>query len=161
VDKEPQERPESLAELAERFQMPAEAVSRMVESEAGDPDRLTICHDCGIDAWAFEEDGEIVHEDFYVSNELWDAVCPDDDVVRWTTDDGTEFGQGRFVVCIGCFERRLGRPLTLRDLNSDDELDALSEARLAQLMEKGPSPSYPLPPSKRYLDRWRSLGMTS
>lgn len=65
--------------------------------------------DCGIDAWGFEEDGAEVHEDYYVSNELWDRACPDDRVVRWMEEDGTELAQGRFVLCVGCLERRLGR----------------------------------------------------
>lgn len=79
----------------------------------------SICRDCGIDAWGFEEDGREVTEEFYVSNALWDAAAPDDEVIRWTTDDGVELGQGRFVLCLGCFERRLGRTLTKDDLGAN------------------------------------------
>ena len=43
---------------------------------------MFLCPDCGMDAWGHEEDGQIVHEDFYVPNELWDAACPDDNVRR-------------------------------------------------------------------------------
>lgn len=103
-------------------------------------DDVTRCPDCGIDAWYFEEDGTIVHEDFYVSDELWDAVAPDDGVVRWT-HDSVEFGQGRFVLCIGCFERRLGRQLTA------DDLGATPDTELRWLGDIGPSRSY--------LARWR------
>lgn len=134
---------------------PPEALALMAERDAVPDDQLTLCTDCGIDAWVIEEDGNIVHEDFYVSNELWDATCPDDNVVRWTTSDGTELGQGRFVICIGCFERRLGRQLTLRDFVGQTEFDAMSEAERDALAETGPE-SWGIP-SKRYIDRWRTL----
>lgn len=43
----------------------------------GDPNGFTsICHDCGIDAWGFEEDGRTVTEEFYVSSELWMPLRP-------------------------------------------------------------------------------------
>ncbi|HKX76093.1 MAG TPA: hypothetical protein VJR05_11975 [Acidimicrobiia bacterium] len=93
------------------------------------------CYDCGIDAWMFEEDGQLVHEDFYVPNELWDSVCPDDMVERYI-EDGVEFGDGHFIICIGCFEKRLGRELTRGDL------------RVA------PADLFGLPPSKRFRSRW-------
>lgn len=94
-----------------------------------------LCHDCGLDAWVFEEDGQIVHEDFYVSNELWDSVCPDDEVRRYVKD-GIEFGDGNFILCIGCFEKRLGRTLTREDLRIE------------------PHDLFGLPPSKRFKNRW-------
>ena len=28
----------------------------------------------------------MAHEDFYVQDELWDAICPDDEVDEWTLD---------------------------------------------------------------------------
>ena len=95
-----------------------------------------ICPDCGVDAWAFEEDGQLVHEEFYVSDELWDRTCPDDGCVRGSLPDGTPYGTGRFVMCLGCFEVRLGRRLVRDDF-------------------KGP-PRYVggLPPSPRFLDRY-------
>jgi hypothetical protein len=102
-------------------------------AEAGEA--LTLCHDCGVDAWYFEESGVMVHEDFYVGNALWDAVCPDDDVIRGTLGD-SEYGVGQFALCIGCFERRLGRALTRADLTSE------------------PATLYDVPPSRRYLNRW-------
>lgn len=98
--------------------MPPEVRIRLQERNAIPDDELTICPDCGIDAWEFEEDGRIVHEDFLVSKDLWDSTCPDDDIVRWT-QDGSELAQGRFVICIGCFEKRLGRQLTRRDLGGE------------------------------------------
>ncbi len=122
--------------------MPPEAVIRTGERDAIPAEELTICPDCGIDAWSIEEDGRIVHEDFYVDNELWDSTCPDDDVVRWT-ENGTEFGQGRFVICIGCFEKRLGRRLTRHDLGAEPG-------------DGGPHDLGGTPPSRRYLDRWTS-----
>jgi hypothetical protein len=76
---------------------------------------MLLCPDCGVDAWGMKEDGQIGHEDFNVSNNLWDAVCPDDNVRRYV-EDGIEFGDGNFVICIGCFEQRLGRKLTREDL---------------------------------------------
>jgi len=91
--------------------MPEEVRARQAELEA-DPNGFTsICHDCGIDAWGFEEDGRTVTEEFGVSDELWDEGAPDDEVIRWTAADGSVVGQGRFVLCLGCFERRLGRTL--------------------------------------------------
>jgi hypothetical protein len=123
--------------------MPHEAQTRLREREAIPADELTTCPDCGIDAWGFEEDGRIVHEDFYVSNELWDATCPDDDTVRWT-QDGSELAQGRFVICIGCFEKRLGRQLTLRDFGGEPG-------------DEGPGDLIGTPPSRRYLDRWAAV----
>ena len=96
---------------------------------------ILLCPDCGINAWAFEENGQIVHEDFYVPNELWDAVCPDDKVQRYLVE-GVEFAEGNFVICIGCFEHRLGRKLTRAEL------------RVA------PHPLFGMNPSKRFRDRW-------
>ena len=96
---------------------------------------MLLCPDCGIAAWSFEEDRHIVHEDFYVPNELWDAVCPDDNVERYV-EEGVEFGEGNFVICIGCFEQRLGRKLTRDDLQVE------------------PHPLFGIPPSKRFRDRW-------
>lgn len=85
------------------------------EDRANRGECLSACHNCGIDAWWFRDyDGRIVHEDFYVHDELWDTVCPDDDVIRWQ-EDGVTFGEGQWVLCIGCFEKRLGRTLTRAD----------------------------------------------
>jgi hypothetical protein len=79
---------------------------------------LSAFRDCGIDAWQLRDfDGQIVHEDFCVHDELWDTVCPDDDVIRWQ-EDGVTFGEGQWVLCVGCFERRLGRKLVRTDLKS-------------------------------------------
>lgn len=94
-----------------------------------------LCHDCGIEAWMFEEGGQLVHEDFYVSNELWDEACPDDRVRRYTVN-GFEYGEGRFVVCIGCFEKRLGRELSRGDLTVK------------------PQELFGMPPSQRFRNRW-------
>lgn len=127
----------------------------MAERDAVADGELTLCHDCGVDAWSFEEYGRIVHEDFYVPNALWDATCPDDGVVRWRTQDGNEFGQGRFVLCIGCFERRLGRELTLRDFIGDLEFEAMSKAQRRALGESGPDSLDGDAPSRRFRDRWR------
>jgi hypothetical protein len=68
-----------------------------------------------VKAWRQVEGGRLVHEDFYVHDELWDAVCPDDEVREWVVD-GTTFREGKFVICLGCFESRLGRRLTREDL---------------------------------------------
>lgn len=89
----------------------------------------TICRDCGINAWSFTADGRRVHEDFYVHDGLWDAVCPDDGV------------EGTYVLCIGCFERRLGRRLTREDLKHG--------ANVA----RAPWPGRGTPPSSRFVDR--------
>ncbi len=85
------------------------------ESTEPTDETMFLFPNCGIDAWTFEEEGQIVREDFYVANDLWDAVCPDDKVRRYV-EDGLEFGEGNFVNCIGCFELRLGRKLTRGDL---------------------------------------------
>jgi hypothetical protein len=113
-------------------------------------DRLTCTHcwDCGVNAWAQDEDGQIVHEDFYVHNELWDATCPDDGIIETPAPplaetyytvhvDGTRSvlprthhahpanhrtlrSNGKFVICIGCFEQRLGRQLKPEDFKRHD-----------------------------------------
>ena len=60
---------------------------------------LRSCIDCEKpDCWAFMEDGIHVHEDFYVHDSLFEATCPDGG-----------------IICIPCFEKRLGRPLTRDD----------------------------------------------
>jgi hypothetical protein len=102
-------------------------------------DESVACPDCGLPPWHLLEGGRLVHEDFYVDDELWDAVCPDDEVHEWT-EDGTTFREGRFVMCIGCFERRLGRELTRADFTV------------------GPNPLFGIPPSSRFLARWSSSG---
>ena len=75
------------------------------------------CCDCGGHAWRQHESGREVHEDFYVHDELWDRVCPDDEVVEWV-EAGVTFRHGKFVMCIGCFEKRLGRQLTREDFKA-------------------------------------------
>lgn len=76
-----------------------------------------LCHDCGIPAWRQPESGRVVHEDFCVRDDLWDAVCPDDGVTERRNDRGTYRKRG-FVLCIQCFERRLGRQLTREDFTA-------------------------------------------
>ena len=79
----------------------------------------------------------MAHEDFYVHDGLWDAVCPDDDVIEWT-DRGATYREGNFVLCIGCFEDRLGRQLTSKDFAGP------------------PQRMYGIPPSYRFRRRWRA-----
>lgn len=93
------------------------------------------CPDCGVAAWRQVEDGCLVHEDFYVHDGLWDAVCPDDEVREWAID-GTTFREGRFVICLGCFESRLGRRLTREDLTVR------------------PQDMFGIPASRRLVSRW-------
>jgi hypothetical protein len=84
------------------------------------------CPDCGIDPWDQQEDGRSVHEDFYVSGELWDQVCPDDHRHVYEKN-GRTYAEGRFAMCIGCFETRLGRPLTRVDfLHDPREVNSLT-----------------------------------
>lgn len=91
------------------------------------------CVDCSIVAWMFAEDGDrIVHEDFYVSHDLWNTVCPDDQC----HDVGDGCREGTFVICIGCFEGRLGRRLTHADLTTE------------------PHDLFGTPPSTRFVARW-------
>lgn len=54
------------------------------------PDVLS-CYDCGSSPWD-------MGEDFYVNDKLWKQVMPLDG-----------------IICIGCFEKRLGRQLTKKD----------------------------------------------
>jgi hypothetical protein len=110
--------------------------------ESTDPPSLTICPDCKVDAWLFLEDGREVHEDFYVSRELWQQAAPDDpgpaaldalddaapDDPRWDEDPG-------FVLCIACFERRLGRRLRREDFTTQ------------------PGDLFGTPPSQRWVSR--------
>jgi len=76
-----------------------------------------LCHDCGSPAWRLHEGWRVAHEDFYVHDELWDEVCPDDGAEEWT-EDGETFREGTFVLCIGCFEEGLGRQLTREDFEA-------------------------------------------
>ena len=89
----------------------------------------TFCGDCGVQAWRFWENGRTVHEDFYVTRALWDATCPDDGV----------------VLCIGCFERRLGRRLVRADFTVEPHVHT------------APWPGRGTPPSQRFVDRWDSV----
>ena len=61
----------------------------------------------------------------------------DDGVVEWMVR-GTKFREGRFVMCIGCFETRLGRPLRRADFTTP------------------PHDLFGTPPSSRFLARWGS-----
>jgi hypothetical protein len=45
-----------------------------------------VAVDCGVHVWRLHESGRVAHEDFYLRDELWDAVCPDDEVDEWTLD---------------------------------------------------------------------------
>ena len=96
-----------------------------------------VCHDCGIAAWWIDEGGRIAHEDFYVHDALWDSVCPDDEAVEWT-EEGVVFRVGTFVLCIGCFEERLGRQLTKEDFQGP------------------PKRMFGMPPSYRFRRRWKA-----
>jgi hypothetical protein len=98
---------------------------------------LLDCEDCGIKAWSQVDDGQLVHEDFYVNDELWDSVCPDDEVETFYAN-GTMFRNGRFVICIECFERRMGRKLTRSDFTVP------------------PGDLFGVPPSSRFVSRWET-----
>lgn len=98
-------------------------------------DGLLDCEDCGISAWMQDEDGRIVHEDSYVHDGLWDSVCPDDGVVE-SMVNGEKHRHGRFVMCIGCFEKRLGRRLRREDFAGP------------------PLALFGIPPSTRFVSRW-------
>lgn len=102
-------------------------------------DDFDACPDCGVSAWRQIEDDRVVHEDFYVHDELWDSVCPDDAVFEWVVG-GTRFREGRFVMCVGCFERRLGRRLTRADFTVP------------------PGDLFGIPPSQRFVSRWENAG---
>ncbi len=52
---------------------------------------MLSCYDCGCMPWD-------MGEDFYVNDKLWKKIMPLDG-----------------IVCVGCFEKRLGRQLTLKD----------------------------------------------
>jgi hypothetical protein len=99
-----------------------------------DPHPDTSCRDCGLGPWAFYEDDVLVHKDFYVHDALWNEVCPE--------DDGTDHEYfGKFVLCIGCFEKRLGRELNHEDFN-----------------QGRPATSFDAQPSKRFVSRWEGSG---
>lgn len=100
-------------------------------------DRFDACEDCGVSAWRQKEGDRAAHEDFYVHDELWDSVCPDDQVHQWV-EDGITFREGRFVMCIGCFERRLGRQLNREDFTVP------------------PQRMFGVPPSYRLRSRWKA-----
>lgn len=93
------------------------------------------CKDCGVEPWDLVEDGRYVHEDFYVHDVLWDRVCPDDLRAERELPNGF-IGRVGFVICIGCFEARLGRTLTKADFKVSAQ-DLSGD-----------------PPSKRFIDRW-------
>jgi hypothetical protein len=100
--------------------------------------QFQVCRDCGIDAWRQQESGRVAHEDFYVHDDLWDAVCPDDAVEMWE-EDGATFREGKFVLCVGCFEARLGRQLTRQDFKCP------------------PSRQFGVPPTYRFRSRWKAI----
>jgi len=56
-----------------------------------------LCTDCKNSPW---DDGE----DFYVKDALWESTIP-------------KYKRNK-VICIGCFEKRLGRILTQKDFKS-------------------------------------------
>jgi hypothetical protein len=95
------------------------------------------CADCGISAWRLKEGDRAAHEDFYVHADLWDAVCPDDQVVEWV-ENGVTYREGQFVMCVGCFERRLGRQLFKEDFAGP------------------PRRLFGVPPSYRLRSRWKA-----
>jgi hypothetical protein len=105
--------------------------------DPGLDESLLDCEDCGIAAWSQVENGRLVHEDFYVHDELWDSVCPDDEV-ETSYVNGDKFRNGRFVMCIGCFERRMGRKLARADFTVP------------------PGDLFGVPPSSRFVSRWES-----
>jgi hypothetical protein len=89
----------------------------------------TVCIDCGVQAWRFREDGRrLVHEDFYVSAAVWNATCLE-----------------RGVLCIGCFERRLGRRLYRDDFTHPPRTHT------------APWPGPGTLPSTRFVDRWANV----
>ena len=98
------------------------------------------CPDCGLEPWHLHDDDECVHEDFYVSNALWDAVCPDDKAGR--RGQGVS-GYGTFPICIGCLEARLGRRLRGEDFTTPPRYEHAVQARLDEML-----------PSARFLDRY-------
>jgi hypothetical protein len=69
------------------------------------------------------------HEDFYVHDALWDRVCPDDNAKQWT-EGGVTYRVGTFVICIGCFEERLGRRLARSDLSPRRNRCSANDRRL-------------------------------
>ena len=95
------------------------------------------CKDCGINAWQIDEGDRMAHEDFYVHDSLWDAACPDDEVVEWT-QGRVAFREGNFILCIGCLEDRLGRQLTREDFTTP------------------PQRMGGTPPSYRFRRRWKA-----
>ena len=98
---------------------------------------LQICHDCGVFAWHQQEGWRVAHEDFVVHDELWDAMCPDDAVGEWVDDLGKTWREGTFILCIGCFEDRLGRQLTGEDFKFP------------------PRRQFGVPPTYRFRSRWK------
>ncbi len=78
-------------------ELPQDLLHKMVKiSDDEERDDDLNCRDCGIDAWMFVENGRVVQEDYVVHDDVWAAGSGD-------ASDG--------VLCIGCFERRLGREL--------------------------------------------------
>jgi hypothetical protein len=99
------------------------------------------CPDCGIEPWDQLEGSEWVHEDFYVTDALWEATCPDDQCRDVPGMPGIRMGT--FQICIGCFEARLGRRLGRDDFTAPPSLTYDPEARLDGVR-----------PSSRFLDRY-------
>lgn len=85
----------------------------------------TYCKDCGIEAWHQwdMEQGSYAHEDFYVHNVLWDRACPDDLLEEVALGNGRVGRNGTYVLCIGCFEARIGRPLASGDFLPEQDPD--------------------------------------
>jgi hypothetical protein len=80
------------------------------------------------------EDGPVVHEDFYVLDVIWDWCCPGDRT--GPEEDG-------YVLCIPCFEIRLGRKLVHADFKCGPSTELGGWAYI---------------PSSLFLARWASDG---
>lgn len=82
------------------------------------------CADCGRRAWC-------QGEDFYVPNELWHQACVAEPVMK---DDGG-------ILCVSCFERRIGRLLCRDDLRVRDSSVPNLSARLRERMGRPDAPA--------------------
>jgi hypothetical protein len=119
-----------------------QSIQDWLSAAAAVDDPLFRCHDCGINAWAFKDsDGRFVTEEFYVHDDLWDAACPDDVATR--TADGVHTDDG-LVLCVGCFERRLGRELARPDFQGSDRWSPREEMWSLRLKDRWARPSGPV-----------------
>lgn len=113
-------------------------VRMLIEEDDYNPFEL-LCRDCERDnRYPFSEDGSRVCEMYQVTDVLWDALYPEDDKIIFQEGAHT-FKHGKFIICLSCIEKKLGRALTCEDFGLQ------TPRRISPRVGDGP-PGHHLPP---------------